>query len=715
MHYKKKATVTFPWNDPRLRTEGGKRPSGSDCSDSTVSQKNSVPVNRNPPASEKQVQGQAASLFGVGVEDTDGRAWPGSTEERIVDRDRPLFDLRKTFKSSGTLNPATLGELATDLEEKLEIETRRNAGAATATKSSTTTNTASGQGSSKTGIFGFRVKQPAPSPHANAWLDSSRSIHALSPPPANEARSTRPTEKTSQPQKSTTVSTEDSFLSKLCAAASSAPAQEAGLPATVSARSNYSAQCSQFDGQVHLSDGIVHRPPLRRSQRLRNRTSSDIPRTGPLVESKKFMTPSRQKTRVRTLEKDSTQSASMQETDIRGPQLSELQRLHGSDSSAPITNSSASYTLRLASPKIMVHRPDTISSEEDSHRHSSASSQIAPYMPLQKISTRPYPTVEDGDYFGSSSPIKEESDNEDDSFSHRSKSASPERKLGPISSALISSLLPETAGHFRSGSTALIRTPSPGPVDAVWKRVITKNREMMLPAFFYIVQAFCPDLTVQQIPSGYIYAFKAKDSRAKNYVRIGVTKDIIDRMKQHKRCYREYKLIYPLGGQDLIPVDHAHRVERLIHAELVEYAMKLEQCPGSDPKCHGHGEWFDVKEDHAIAVIQKWCHVISCSVYEQVPLPEKIERKKKKTGRGSLQASSPNDGKTNANSPDRTGGSPRPSNCQSPGLVAETKWRLIPLCLQDMMAICWPLHLRAPTADDEDVNGDGKGKALIEQ
>ena len=242
----------------------------------------------------------------------------------------------------------------------------------------------------------------------------------------------------------------------------------------------------------------------------------------------------------------------------------------------------------------------------------------------------------------------------------------------------------------------------------------------MLPAFFYVVRAFCPDLQYQQISSGYIYAFKAKDSRAKNYVKIGVAKNIISRMKQHKKCYGEYNLIYPPEGQDFIPVDHAYRVECLIHAELVEYAMELEQCQGPGTTCGSHGEWFDVEEDHAIAVIQKWSHLISCSLYEQAPLPEKIERKEKKTtkkkaARESLQASSPNDQGPKANSPNRTGRSRRTSNCQSLRLVAETTWRLIPLCPQDMMEICWPLHLWTPTADDEDVDGDGPGKELIKR
>jgi hypothetical protein len=105
-----------------------------------------------------------------------------------------------------------------------------------------------------------------------------------------------------------------------------------------------------------------------------------------------------------------------------------------------------------------------------------------------------------------------------------------------------------------------------------------------------------------------------------------------------------------------VPVDHAYRVECLIHAELVERAMLLERCPRCRQRHNSHGEWFDVEERHAIAVIRKWSEWMGSSPYEE----------KRSTGI---------------------------SQKKSPKASAETKWRLRTLDHDVVMKICWPVEL----------------------
>jgi hypothetical protein len=129
-------------------------------------------------------------------------------------------------------------------------------------------------------------------------------------------------------------------------------------------------------------------------------------------------------------------------------------------------------------------------------------------------------------------------------------------------------------------------------------------------------------------------------------------------------------------GENSVPVDHAYRVERLIHAELVEQAMLLERCPRSRLRHNGHGEWFDVEERHAIAVIRKWSEWISSSPYEE-KLSTGISQKK------------------------------------SPEASAEARWRLRALEHDIVMKICWPLDPLAPTTDDDGIDEVGAGMRLI--
>jgi hypothetical protein len=246
--------------------------------------------------------------------------------------------------------------------------------------------------------------------------------------------------------------------------------------------------------------------------------------------------------------------------------------------------------------------------------------------------------------------INEESDKEDESFAS-SPSPSHER---------------------RSISTTMICRTSPGGLDVIWKWNFAEPRTLMYQALSSILLDVCINLTPRETLRGSIYAFKAKDPQARGYVKIGVSKSLKSRLKTHEKCYGECELIYPSAGENPLCVEHAHRVESLIHAELVEYAMVLELCPKQRQQRHKtHGEWFDIQEQHAIAVIRKWCQWIRSSPYEEVPVDVKYQ--------------------TNTN-PRKRKGSRKPSTpSKAPIPPPTSQWRLKPV-QQSFLAGIRPLN-----------------------
>lgn len=104
----------------------------------------------------------------------------------------------------------------------------------------------------------------------------------------------------------------------------------------------------------------------------------------------------------------------------------------------------------------------------------------------------------------------------------------------------------------------------------------------------------------------YIYTVPGNDG----FVKIGfTTKEGTAREDQWKEaCNRNPTTIHKT---ELIP--HAHRVERLVHAELMEHRVRIfcERCQ------YQHIEWFEVLADTAIAVVRKWSSWMLIKPYEE--------------------------------------------------------------------------------------------------
>jgi hypothetical protein len=116
--------------------------------------------------------------------------------------------------------------------------------------------------------------------------------------------------------------------------------------------------------------------------------------------------------------------------------------------------------------------------------------------------------------------------------------------------------------------------------------------------------------------SGHIYIYQCKGKFG--YYKVGLTTDLAPRLQSwEKQCGRELMSYFPRSEEDLRPVPHISRVERLIHAELAEYRRKEERCQGTT--CgKSHQEWFEVDEQLALRVVRKWIAWMRKEPYVQI-------------------------------------------------------------------------------------------------
>ncbi|KAK7903554.1 hypothetical protein LTR67_001574 [Exophiala xenobiotica] len=102
--------------------------------------------------------------------------------------------------------------------------------------------------------------------------------------------------------------------------------------------------------------------------------------------------------------------------------------------------------------------------------------------------------------------------------------------------------------------------------------------------------------------TGFIYVFWHTGSFG--YVKIGYSKDVAERLKAWKRQCGFSLQQHNLGESVAVArVQHLHRVEALIHAELRDYRLMEPNCAGCGRK---HVEWFEASETHARRVVAKW-------------------------------------------------------------------------------------------------------------
>ncbi|XWX01422.1 hypothetical protein V2A60_009450 [Cordyceps javanica] len=129
------------------------------------------------------------------------------------------------------------------------------------------------------------------------------------------------------------------------------------------------------------------------------------------------------------------------------------------------------------------------------------------------------------------------------------------------------------------------------------------------------------DKSENEVNSGFVYLYQVPGNDS--LVKIGfTTDDVAKRLEKWKKdCHREPAALYPAAAAAAAAaaatrstaIPHAHRVERLVHAELMEHRVRLycERCEKQ------HVEWFETSVERAVAVIEKWSRWIQGRPYEQ--------------------------------------------------------------------------------------------------
>ncbi|MCJ1353315.1 MAG: hypothetical protein MMC33_003300 [Icmadophila ericetorum] len=91
------------------------------------------------------------------------------------------------------------------------------------------------------------------------------------------------------------------------------------------------------------------------------------------------------------------------------------------------------------------------------------------------------------------------------------------------------------------------------------------------------------------------------------------TRPVEERFEEwEQKCKKKVNLVYPLEADKAKSIPHANRLEKLVHAELVNYRY-FENCKGCGVR---HMEWFQVYDDYIRAVIYKWSNWLMSYPYE---------------------------------------------------------------------------------------------------
>ncbi len=511
--------------------------------------------------------------------------------------------------------------------------------------------------------FDLETKQTGPSRDAAKNTDMI-STHSSIPSqfrPIGQTHSTHIGSRKNQYQESTTVLPDHPFASKPHEAASSEPAREAGLAASLFRQSSHGDGGLPPSRQACLSNETVHSQRSLDTRRLSYGQLAILRR-----ESDRTINAPRPDMLVCTVEKDATQFTSANRAERPSPLYSESEQLR-TQVSSPATGYGSPPPMfsNVPLPEMKIHSAETMDDKDGSHISPPASSLTARYTPSLSATIQTSVEEDSDDYYQSSPPITEESSSEDNSCSPGVASPSPH-------------------GGHRSFSTDMIRYPSPGSLTVIWKWVITKNREKMLPTFYWIVRSLCPNLNLKERKEGYIYAFRCEQPEGRNYLKIGCTDRVDNRIAQHERCYGHIEQIYPQQGVVKRNIRHMHRVERLIHAELVQQSMMLQGCPQMRVKHECHGEWFDIDDRHAIKVIERWSDwIMTAPPYKEVPSTPKAPRKPQDTKKKELTP---------------TKKEPAPTKKKKP---EATVWQLWAREQESIMEMCWPLDMSATMMDDD--------------
>ncbi|KAJ4517771.1 hypothetical protein HRR78_003611 [Exophiala dermatitidis] len=185
----------------------------------------------------------------------------------------------------------------------------------------------------------------------------------------------------------------------------------------------------------------------------------------------------------------------------------------------------------------------------------------------------------------------------------RSNSQSSER-LKPV----ITETSPSQVGNGTTNASLLtpVQTKPSGQFSHVFVKYQWSKKKAALSVPELIRQTLVQPLTQADLARvGCIYMFWHPGDFG--YVKIGYSENVEERLRRWRhQCKFDLEQQTTSGDQDFgvdRQIQHPHRIESLIHAELKEYRVSEPRCPN----CHKcHREWFNVAEDYAVKVVRKW-------------------------------------------------------------------------------------------------------------
>ena len=121
-------------------------------------------------------------------------------------------------------------------------------------------------------------------------------------------------------------------------------------------------------------------------------------------------------------------------------------------------------------------------------------------------------------------------------------------------------------------------------------------------------------LTTQEREDGFVYVYWVPGNFG--LVKIGWTRKEVDyRLNEwRKDCGHVPIRIFP-QEYEAKKIPHAKRVENMIHTELYKWRRREEMCKGR--RCGSHIEWFEVSNEVAVEVAEKWTEWMMKEPYDQ--------------------------------------------------------------------------------------------------
>ncbi|KAL8853955.1 MAG: hypothetical protein Q9221_001263 [Calogaya cf. arnoldii] len=156
-----------------------------------------------------------------------------------------------------------------------------------------------------------------------------------------------------------------------------------------------------------------------------------------------------------------------------------------------------------------------------------------------------------------------------------------------------------------SGSTICIRTFVP----------FDSRARCMMNTKVFIEGAMRKILTPREVQKeGYIYIYNFNGNFG--HVKIGVTTLTPEERLRNwqKQCGHVPELLFPKNEEDLVPIPHVYRLEKIVHAQLRNYRKKELKCRKCQ-KCHV--EWFESSVPEAIDAVKRWSAWIRGKPYEE--------------------------------------------------------------------------------------------------